>query len=148
MCSGMLGRMKRSILLLLLLVLLPGLVQTADAAAHNAKAKADFRHQPANDTIQGTCPGYVIDHVAPLCAGGSDRPSNMQWQTISEAKVKGKLNTSNAGAPGRMRSAANDPLPDPDDDPVLIFVRPWLLPVAIGGVVCAIAVVAWLFSSN
>ena len=32
--------------------------------------------------------GYVVDHVVPLCAGGADAPSNMQWQTVEEAKVK------------------------------------------------------------
>ena len=33
-------------------------------------------------------PGYVIDHVVPLCAGGADAPSNMQWQTVEAAKIK------------------------------------------------------------
>jgi hypothetical protein len=33
-------------------------------------------------------PGYVVDHVVPLCAGGADAPSNMQWQTVEAAKVK------------------------------------------------------------
>jgi len=33
-------------------------------------------------------PGYVVDHVVPLCAGGADASSNMQWQTVEEAKVK------------------------------------------------------------
>ena len=34
--------------------------------------------------------GYVIDHVIPLACGGPDDPSNMQWQTIQEAKAKDK----------------------------------------------------------
>jgi hypothetical protein len=29
-----------------------------------------------------------VDHIKPLCAGGADRPSNMQWQTVKEAKIK------------------------------------------------------------
>ena|SRR5579859_1063938 len=33
-------------------------------------------------------PGYVVDHIVPLCAGGADASSNMQWQTVAEAKVK------------------------------------------------------------
>jgi len=33
-------------------------------------------------------PGYVVDHIVPLCAGGADAPSNMQWQTVEDAKVK------------------------------------------------------------
>lgn len=36
----------------------------------------------------GPCPGYVIDHVVALKRGGADQPSNMQWQTTSEAKQK------------------------------------------------------------
>ena len=43
---------------------------------------------PANGKTRGACPGYVVDHVKPLCAGGADHPSNMQWQTREEAKKK------------------------------------------------------------
>src|SRR3989442_4236124 len=31
---------------------------------------------------------YVVDHIVPLECGGADAPSNMQWQTVAEAKVK------------------------------------------------------------
>ena len=34
--------------------------------------------------------GYVIDHIIPLKKGGCDCPSNMQWQTIQDAKAKDK----------------------------------------------------------
>lgn len=34
------------------------------------------------------CVGYVVDHIIPLCLGGEDAPSNMQWQTIAAAKEK------------------------------------------------------------
>ena len=37
--------------------------------------------------------GYVIDHIVPLECGGSDAPSNMQWQTWAEAKAKDKTET-------------------------------------------------------
>ena len=40
------------------------------------------------DARTGPCGGYVIDHVVPLACGGADAPSNMQWQTVVEAKVK------------------------------------------------------------
>ena len=34
--------------------------------------------------------GYVVDHIVPLKRGGADAPSNMQWQTIQDAKSKDK----------------------------------------------------------
>jgi hypothetical protein len=43
---------------------------------------------PSTGKTRGRCPGYVVDHVMPLCAGGRDQPSNMQWQTQEEAKNK------------------------------------------------------------
>jgi hypothetical protein len=66
----------------------------ADArTTRSAKAKAEFQREnpcPSTGKHRGRCPGFVIDHVEPLCAGGADRPSNMQWQTIADAKVKDK----------------------------------------------------------
>jgi hypothetical protein len=35
-------------------------------------------------------PGYVIDHIVPLKRCGPDTPSNMQWQTIEDARAKDK----------------------------------------------------------
>ena len=43
---------------------------------------------PSTGKPRGSCPGYVVDHVVPLCANGPDEPSNMQWQTVEAAKVK------------------------------------------------------------
>jgi hypothetical protein len=43
---------------------------------------------PATGERRGRCPGYIIDHVEPICAGGADIPRNMQWQTVKEAKAK------------------------------------------------------------
>jgi len=32
--------------------------------------------------------GYVVDHIVRLECGGADVPSNMQWQSVQEAKIK------------------------------------------------------------
>ena len=34
---------------------------------------------------------YVIDHVVPLCAGGADLASNMQWSREDIAKIKDRV---------------------------------------------------------
>jgi len=36
-------------------------------------------------------PGYVVDHIKPLACGGRDEPSNMQWQTVEQARLKDKI---------------------------------------------------------
>ena len=45
---------------------------------------------PSTGKTSGACPGYVVDHVTPLKRGGADRPENMQWQTVEDAKAKDK----------------------------------------------------------
>ena len=54
---------------------------------------AEFKRQhpcPSTGKPRGSCPGYVVDHVVPLCAQGADDPSNMQWQTVADGKAKDK----------------------------------------------------------
>ena len=43
---------------------------------------------PSTGKATGACGGHVVDHIIPLKRGGLDAPSNMQWQTIAEAKAK------------------------------------------------------------
>jgi hypothetical protein len=66
----------------------------AIAAEHrSAAARNEFKRQqpcPATGLKKGTCPGWIIDHIVPLCAGGADSPTNMQWQTVQAAKTKDK----------------------------------------------------------
>ena len=60
----------------------------------SSSAKAEFKREhpcPANGARHGPCGGYVIDHIVPLCAGGPDKPTNMQWQTVPEGKAKDRL---------------------------------------------------------
>lgn len=46
---------------------------------------------PATGKHRLPCPGWQIDHIEPLCAGGADHRSNMQWLTIEDHKAKTKV---------------------------------------------------------
>ncbi len=78
-----------------LFVGLAALVWLSACASHersSAQRAAFVREHPCPATAQprGPCPGYVVDHIIPLCGGGADAPSNMQWQTIEDGKLKDK----------------------------------------------------------
>ena len=66
---------------------------SANATERSAKQRSAFaraNHCPVTHKPRGACPGYVVDHIKPLACGGADHPSNMQWQTVAEAKAKDK----------------------------------------------------------
>jgi hypothetical protein len=54
----------------------------------SAAAKRAFMNQTGYPNGR---PGYIVDHIIALKRGGQDDPRNMQWQTISEAKAKDKI---------------------------------------------------------
>lgn len=43
---------------------------------------------PATSRTRGACPGWEIDHAVPLCAGGADHPSNLQWLRKEDHRFK------------------------------------------------------------
>src|SRR5262249_27357366 len=59
-----------------------GRIQRSEAAKREFMKSTGYPHGR---------PGYVVDHIIPLAKGGRDVPSNMQWQTIAEAKAKDKV---------------------------------------------------------
>lgn len=64
---------------------------TVQALPRSQAARAEFVNAnpcPTTGKTRGACPGYVVDHIVPLCAGGLDHHTNMQWQTVEDAKVK------------------------------------------------------------
>lgn len=74
---------------------------TCDAKqARSEKAKAIFKYThpcPSTGKKSGSCPGYIIDHITALACDGADKPFNMQWQTIADAKAKDKWERDDCG---------------------------------------------------
>ena len=70
---------KTAVLLMAMLIYLPAhaAIKRSNAARH---AFAKMHACPSTGQYRLPCPGYVIDHVKPLCDGGPDKPSNMAWQ--------------------------------------------------------------------
>jgi hypothetical protein len=68
-----------------------GKIKRSGAAKH-----AFEREQPcpATGKSSGPCRGHIVDHKTPLECGGADSPSNMQWQTVADAKEKDKTERS------------------------------------------------------
>lgn len=63
------------------------------ANARSAAERMEFHRSipcPSTGELHGKCPGYVVDHIVPLCAGGADKSSNMQWQELVASKAKDK----------------------------------------------------------
>lgn len=73
----------------------PGVKRDAHGKiARDPHAKEAFRRThpcPATGKSYGACPGWVVGHVQALKHGGTDAPSNMQWQTRAEAKAKDRI---------------------------------------------------------
>jgi len=58
----------------------------AGAISHNPAPVRKFRAAhpcPANGSLSGPCPGFVVDHVKPLAKGGLDTADNMRWRTVA-----------------------------------------------------------------
>ena len=63
----------------------------SDVDARDRNIPAEFQRLypcPSTGKTTGACPGWVRDHVIPLCKGGPDTVQNLQWQTVDDAKAK------------------------------------------------------------
>jgi hypothetical protein len=67
----------------------------------SSKAKEKFMKQSGYPKGR---PGYVVDHIVPLSKGGSDSPSNMQWQTKADAKAKDKWERGQSKSPKKYKT--------------------------------------------
>lgn len=73
-----------------ILLLMPALALAQPIQRSAAEVRA-FRAEhpcPATGQHRGACPGWDVDHVRPLCAGGEDRPGNMQWISDEDHRFK------------------------------------------------------------
>ena len=59
-----------------------GRIKRSEEAKHQFEVQTGYLHGR---------PGYVVDHIKPLACGGADAPSNMQWQSVADAKAKDKV---------------------------------------------------------
>jgi hypothetical protein len=65
----------------------------SQAADRSRAVRAEFQRSnpcPSTGATRGACPGYQADHKTPLCIGGKDAPSNLQWISIEAHKAKTK----------------------------------------------------------
>lgn len=63
----------------------------ASAADRSRAVRAEFMRTnpcPSTGATRGPCPGWQVDHWAPLCIGGADAAPNLRWLTIEQHKAK------------------------------------------------------------
>ena len=77
--------------ILLLLILVLSSMHAEARSSTERKAFTRYHPCPATGKLTGKCHGWVVDHIIPLCAGGADKPSNMQWQQLAASKRKDVL---------------------------------------------------------
>jgi len=79
--------MKLSIFALLIIAAFPAFGRDPAQVREFRKTHAC----PATGKFSGACPGLVVDHKYPICAGGSDSPDNMVWQEVEASYIKDRL---------------------------------------------------------
>jgi hypothetical protein len=73
------------------LAVVPCLASVREYRSYSVKHEFQRQHPcPSTGRTTGACPGYIKDHIRALDCGGPDAVSNLQWQTVAEAKAKDK----------------------------------------------------------
>jgi hypothetical protein len=69
----------RALAALLCLLALAATAQPIQRSAAEVRAFRAENPCPATGRRSGPCKGWAVDHIKALCAGGEDKPHNMQW---------------------------------------------------------------------
>lgn len=80
----------RTLLILFLAFSLPAFAVDRSSTARRHFA-AEHPCPATNVAKPDHCLGYVIDHIQPLCAGGADAATNMQWSRLAVSKIKDRV---------------------------------------------------------
>lgn len=78
-----------SLILAITIVLIPLFSEARDP--HQVVLFRKDHPCPSTGKITGPCPGWVVDHMRPLCANGADLPQNMAWQDVRQSYIKDNL---------------------------------------------------------
>src|SRR5690348_16098016 len=84
----MVPRMRRLILTLIALAIVPDANAATPRSPETPKEFQRLNPCPSTGKNYGGCPGYIRDHIIPLCLNGPDTPANMQWQTVEDSLRK------------------------------------------------------------
>ena len=74
---------------LLVILLFGSAAYARDHAEYSAFRKS--APCPSTSKTTGPCPGWVVDHIVPLCWGGADAPGNMAWEQVRQSYLKDKF---------------------------------------------------------
>lgn len=75
----------------IIVALMLALFSCAQAESKTYRSRAQVDRFLRQHGVERTPPGYQVDHIIPLCAGGEDAPENMQLLTVEEHKRKTKV---------------------------------------------------------
>lgn len=72
-------------------LLVAALMLPLPSEARDLSVRSEFRRNhpcPSTGKARGACQGWQVDHIVPLCRGGSDTAANMQWLSVEQHKMK------------------------------------------------------------
>ena len=75
----------------IIVALMLALFSCAQAESKTYRSRAQVDRFLRQHGFERTPPGYQVDHIIPLCAGGLDTPENMQLLTIEKHREKTRI---------------------------------------------------------